>query len=154
MVLLERMRSIMSNQESLTISLLDDFSTSGAGYDVLRYISLPDLLGDESETILYFMGKNLARKLTFESLEDVSYIFNRLDWGQLELIKEKRKHLIFHLMSDAVVRRIQAPIHTDFRLEAGFLAEAMEQLLEKPCECTENVNNRLHLIEFKVVFTD
>ncbi|WP_449355642.1 YslB family protein [Virgibacillus natechei] len=140
-------------QESLSVSQLDELHTAGAGYDVLRYIGLPEVLGTQSNTILYFMGRNLARKLDIKALEDIYYIFDKLGWGNLELIKEKRKELVFHLMADAVVQRLNASFHTEFRLEAGFLAEAIQMINEKECECVEAVNHKIHQIEFTVIYT-
>lgn len=140
-------------QETLALSLLDKLHTGGAGYDVLRYISLPDLLGEESNVLLYFMGKNLARKLPPQSLEDIFYTFERLGWGQLDLVKERKKTFIFHLMSDAIVYRLKAPIETEFRLEAGFLAEAIQLIYRTECECIEKINRRLQQVELKVVLT-
>ncbi|WP_373892996.1 YslB family protein [Virgibacillus sp. CBA3643] len=140
-------------QDSLSVSQLDELHTAGAGYDVLRYIGLPEVLGTQSNTLLYFMGRNLARKLDIKALEDIYYIFDKLGWGNLELIKEKRKELVFHLMADAVVQRLNASFHTEFRLEAGFLAEAIQMINEKECECVEAVNHKIHQIEFTVIYT-
>lgn len=138
---------------SYSLDLLHQFHTSGAGYDIIRYISLPDLLGDDSDILLYFLGKNLARKFTLDSLNDVIYVFEKLGWGHLELIKEKKQTLTFHLMSDALVYRLKAPFDVDFKLESGFLAEAIKQTERKECECIEKINRRLHLVEFEVIFT-
>ncbi|WP_164668440.1 YslB family protein [Virgibacillus doumboii] len=142
------------DQESMSVALLDDLHTSGAGYDILRYISLPELLGTESNTLLYFMGKNLARKLEIQTISDIIYSFDKLGWGRLELVKEKKKVLTFHLMADAVVYRLSAPFDTEFRLEAGFLAEALQSIKSRPCECTEEINKKIHQVEFSVVYTD
>ncbi|SDQ45277.1 Protein of unknown function [Virgibacillus subterraneus] len=140
--------------KAMSVSLLDELHTSGAGYDVLRYIGLPELLGTESGTLLYFMGKNIARKLEIQSITDIIFAFDKLGWGKLELVKEKKKELIFHLMSDSVVYRLNAPFETDFRLEAGFLAEAIQIIKQVPCECTEEVHKKIHQVEFSVVYTD
>ncbi|HEX6594575.1 MAG TPA: YslB family protein [Bacillota bacterium] len=142
---------MLKKQEPYSLSLLENLHTPGAGYDILRYISLPDLLGQESSTILYFMGKNLARKFQFDSLEDIYFFFDYIGWGKLELVKEKRKDFIFHLLSDSVVHRLKAPFEAEFRLEAGFLAEAVQQITEKECECIEDINHRIHQIRFKVI---
>ncbi|MFB4166649.1 YslB family protein [Virgibacillus sp. JSM 102003] len=145
----------MSNEhKSMSVSLLDELHTSGAGYDVLRYIGLPEILGTESSTLLYFMGKNIARKLEIQSITDIIFAFDKLGWGNLELVKEKKKELIFQLMSDSVVYRLNAPFETDFRLEAGFLAEAIQIIKEIPCECTEEIHKKVHQVEFSIVFTD
>ena len=135
-------------QQLLPVSQLDDLYTSGAGYDVLRYLTLPELLGPESHTLLYFMGRNLARKLDLKAIEDIYYTFEKLGWGKLELIREKKKELVFHLMSDSVVQRLQAPFDTEFRLESGFLAEAIQLLEDIECECTEDINRKIHQVEF------
>jgi len=140
-------------QEPISLSLLDELHTSGAGYDVLRYISLPELLGSESNTLLYFMGRNLARKLDIKAIEDISYIYEKLGWGKIELVKEKRKELIFHLMADAVVQRLKSSLDAEFRLESGFLAEAIQIIKGTECECTEEINHKIHQIEFRVVYT-
>src|SRR5699024_8545451 len=104
----------------------------------------------ESETLLYFMGRNLARKFQFEELSDIFHVFDRLGWGKLELVKERKKVLEFSLMSDAVVHRLQAPMDVDFRLEAGFLAEAIQTVYNVGAEAREKVNDRLHLVTFTV----
>ncbi|ALX48239.1 YslB family protein [Lentibacillus amyloliquefaciens] len=142
------------NHDSLPVTLLDELHTSGAGYDMLRYIGLPDIFGAESNTLLYFMGKNIARKLEIESISDIVYAFEKLGWGQLELFKEKKTELVFQLMADSVVYRLKAPLNTEFRLESGFLAEAIERVKDRPCECREELHKKIHQIEFTVIFTD
>lgn len=136
------------------IDLLDSLHTSGAGFDILRYLGLPELFGTESDTLLYFMGRKIARKFHFHELHDVYLVFEKLGWGKLELIKERRKTLIFSLMSDAVVHRLQAPVPVDFRLEAGFLAEAVQSIYEVGTEAREKINERIHQIEFTVAYTE
>ncbi|RDW21634.1 DUF2507 domain-containing protein [Oceanobacillus chungangensis] len=139
--------------EQFSTSQLEQLHTEGAGYDVLRYISLPELLGPEAQTLLYFMGRNLARKFTISNLEDLITIYDKLGWGKLELVKEKKKELLFHLMSDSVVLRLQAPFTVEFRMEAGFLAEAIQIIYGIECECVEEINKRIHQVEFKIVYT-
>lgn len=138
----------------LSASLLGELHTSGAGYDVLRYISLPNILGEEKDTLLYFIGRNLARELEFKNIDDIYYAFKKLGWGNLELVKEKKTSLTFHLMDDAIVYRLKAPFNAEFRLEAGFLAEALQSIKQIECECTETVNRRIHQVQFKVIYTE
>ncbi len=148
------MRTVNKKESLLTIADLDELHTTFAGYDILRYISLPELLGREAHTLFYFMGRKLARKIDIKSLDDIYFIFDKFGWGNLELVKEKRRELIFHLMADSVVHRLKASYPTDFRLEAGFLAEAIEMVDQTPCECIEEINRKILQIEFKVVFID
>lgn len=138
----------------MTLTNLDALSDETAGQDMLRYIGLPTILGHEKNTLLYFTGRNLARNMEYSSLEDIYYIFHKLRWGNLELIKEKRQQIILHLMSDDIVRRLSSPMETEFRLESGFIAESFQQLFNRRAECFETINHRLYQIEFKVFFTD
>lgn len=142
----------MNSQQILSLSQLEQLKTSGAGYDILRYIGLPDVLGEQSETILYFLGRQLARKFDIQSLEELIEIYQLMDWGKLDLVKKKKKEWIFHLMSDSVFLRLKASFPVDFRLEAGFLAEALQNLKQVECECTEDINKRIHLVKFSVHF--
>lgn len=144
----------MTNNQSFPLSILEELNTTGAGHDVLRYISLPNILGEQANTLLYFAGRNLARKLEIKSLQDICYAFEKLGWGNLELVKEKKHSFNFHLMADAVVHRLQAPFHTEFHLEAGFLAEAWQIKQGKECECIEKINRRIHQVQFKVFYTE
>lgn len=78
------------DEKQMTITKLDTFADETAGQDMLRYIGLPALLGHEKDSLLYFMGKQLARNIEYDSLEDVYYIFQKLRWGNLELISTLR----------------------------------------------------------------
>ncbi|WP_337020299.1 YslB family protein, partial [Oceanobacillus massiliensis] len=127
--------------------------TTGAGYDILRDVGLPELLGQEKDTLSYFMGKSLARKFDMKTLEDIYLMFEKMGWGKLELVKQKKKEFIFHLLSDSVVLRLKAPFEVDIRLEAGFLAESVQLTEGIECECVEEINHRINQVEFTVVFT-
>ncbi|WP_026906372.1 DUF2507 domain-containing protein [Paucisalibacillus globulus] len=142
------------NHETLPIELLDKIQSSGAGYDLLRYVSLPDVFGSESEALLYFMGRSLARKMEIKALSDIIYFFEKVGWGRLELFKEKSNKLEFHLLADAVVQRLSMPVDVEFRLEAGFLAEAITIIKGVECECIEEVRKKIHQVEFTVIFVE
>lgn len=150
---IERVTPVTKEKKQLSVSQLDDLQSSGAGYEILRYVGLPELLGTESETLLYFIGRNLARKLEITSLDDVYLIFDKLGWGHLELVREQKKELTFHLMADSVAKRIKSPFPTDFRMEAGFLAEALQCVKEVPCECVEEIHQKIFQVELSVVYT-
>ncbi|WP_339214424.1 YslB family protein [Ornithinibacillus sp. FSL M8-0202] len=145
---------MQKKQEKLPVEILDKIQSTGAGYDVLRYIGLPDVFGSEADALLYFMGKGLARKFNFQSMGDVIYFFEKMGWGRLELIKEKNNKLEFHLLADSVVQRLKMPINTEFRIEAGFLAEAISILKNVECECVEEIRAKIHQVEFTVLFVD
>lgn len=141
-------------ENTIPLSTLEEFSEATVGQDILRYIGLPTILGNEKNTILYFFGRNFARQFEINQLDDLYYIFHKMNWGNFELVKEKKKQLVFHLMSDDIVKRLTSSIPIDFRMEAGFIAEVVQHIYKRSCECVEQVNDRLYLVEFKVHFTD
>lgn len=145
---------MVEKNSGFDISLLSQLHTSGAGYDVLRYICLPKLLGTEANTILYFMGKELARSFNIQTINDIYEVSDKLGWGKMELIKERRNSITFTLMADAVFHRLKAPLKLDFRLEAGFVAESIRMIKGVECECTEKINHKIYQIQFKVVYTN
>ncbi|WP_267902140.1 DUF2507 domain-containing protein [Lentibacillus cibarius] len=61
------------HENTLPLTLLEELHTEGAGYDIIRYIGLPEVFGNQSNTLLYFMGKNIARKLQIQSISDIKY---------------------------------------------------------------------------------
>lgn len=138
----------------ISLSALDEFPNETVGQDVLRYICLPEFLGIEQENLLYFIGKRLARMIEFNTLDDVFYIFEKLRWGNLEIVRNRRNRMTFHLMADEVAQRMESSIQIDFRLEAGFLAESVGIIAQRPCEVTEKVNEKLYRAEFHLIFLD
>ncbi|SEO81137.1 Protein of unknown function [Amphibacillus marinus] len=130
--------------------IVNELETTGTGYDLLRYVALPDLLGKDAAQILYVLGKNMARELAFSSVGEISGFFYKTGWGSLELIKEKRAEHIFKLQTRAISQRYHAGIVTDYRLEAGFLAAGMEQLNNYSCECVEEEKPKKNYVEFRV----
>src|SRR5699024_8155329 len=106
------MSSMVKKQQLLPVSLLTDLDSQTVGYDVLRYISLPQLLGQETDTLLYYMGRNLARAFDIKTLEDVYFMFDKLGWGRLEPMKERKNWLVFSLMAVVAVKRIKALFQT------------------------------------------
>ncbi|WP_226036488.1 YslB family protein [Aquibacillus saliphilus] len=140
------------NQKN-TNELLNHIHTSGSGYDLLRYVCLPDLLGRDANSILYVMGKNLARNVKVQTIDDLKNFFVKTGWGNLILLKEKRRELIFELTGDAISKRSQLDITIDYRLEAGFLAESIQLIKDCPCECVEESNKKKQLTQFNVMYT-
>lgn len=141
-------------KEELPLHVIEQLSSETIGYDILKYVSLPNVFGREKEAIMYYVGRDLARNIEMRSMDDLLYLFDKFRWGKLELIKQKKNEMTFHLMSDDIVHRLRSPFEVDFRLEAGFLAEAIQKLYERHSECTEKVNEKLYRVQFKVIFTD
>ncbi|MRH42927.1 DUF2507 domain-containing protein [Aquibacillus halophilus] len=143
---------MQKNQQNID-EILNHIHTSGSGHDILRYVCLPDLLGKDANTILYVMGKNLARNIKLESIDDIINFFKKAGWGNLILMKEKRRELIFELTGDTISQRNQQDIDTEYRLESGFLAEAMQQVKNADCECVEENRTKKQLVQFNVIYS-
>ncbi|WP_235001600.1 YslB family protein [Halobacillus sp. Marseille-P3879] len=140
----------MKETAKLSTENISSLVATGAGFDLLRYFTLPDFLGKDAPYLLYFMGKNIARETTIETYEELFEFFQYLGWGELQLIKEKRRELVFHLQGHIVEKRLNQKIYPiDFRLECGFLAEALQTITEDTYECIEEVHPKDHIIEIK-----
>lgn len=140
----------MKNNIKKIDEIVNQLETTGSGYDLIRYVALPDLLGEDAPILLYVMGKNLARAQSFESIEQIVEFFKKVGWGSLELLKEKRSEDVFKLQTRIISERHRLGIETDYRLEAGFLAAAMEQIRSFQCECTEEEKPRKNFVELTV----
>lgn len=149
----ERMKELPTKKQLYPISAFEDLQSTGAGYDILRYISLPQLLGKESETIMYFLGKSLAQTIDIHTIDDVILLFKQLGWGSLDPVKEKKKSSTFHLLDDSIVQRLRSSLEVDFRYESGFLAGACEQIYGIECECIEKIHPKIFQVELTVIFT-
>lgn len=104
------------------------------GNELLREVILPDIFGKEYEGILYWAGKNLARKYPITSNEELIFFFLDCGWGKLELQKEKTTELTFELTGTLVDKRLKHIDNSSFHLEAGFLAMQLENQIGKLTE--------------------
>ncbi|MFB5662925.1 YslB family protein [Alteribacillus sp. HJP-4] len=91
------------------------------GYEILRGTLLPELLGNEEADILYWGGKVIARKYPLETVEDIQDFFHKAGWGELTILKRKKREMAFELDHPASGEK-----SFNFQLEAGFLAQQLE----------------------------
>ncbi|HET7579023.1 MAG TPA: YslB family protein [Bacillales bacterium] len=98
------------------------------GYELLRNVLIPELLGNEQATILYWAGKNLARKYPLDTLDDIIDFFAYAGWGNLIAGKEEKNSMTFTLTADLISERLDQDKQTPFTLEAGFLAQQIETM--------------------------
>ncbi|NEU29829.1 YslB family protein [bacterium LRH843] len=92
------------------------------GYHLIRNDILRDILGNEHDNILYFIGKSLARKYPLETNEQLAEFFTKANWGELNILKEKRQKMIYELTGSWMGQHDKRC----YQLEAGFLAEQTE----------------------------
>jgi predicted hydrocarbon binding protein len=108
------------------LSQFENLHTTGLAYELLREVLLPDLLGKEISSILYWSGKSIARKYPLSSDEEIIQFFMDVGWGGLS-IKEKKSNVIeLELSGEFITARNQSRKETSYHLEAGFLAQQFE----------------------------
>lgn len=129
----------MLNTPSLTISSF--------GYEIIRDHILSSILGKHEDDVLYWAGKELARKFPCKSQDELIAFFADACWGTLELIKESKDGRIFQLTNDPEILQIK---QRSFRLEAGFIAEQIQQAKGYLTECYEEKREKQHHVIFTV----
>jgi predicted hydrocarbon binding protein len=111
-----------------------DVTVPAFGYELLRGVMLPELLGKESPSILYWCGRNLARKYPLETVEAISDFFCDAGWGTLVNADEGKSHLVFELSSGLISKRAHNSTNPFYSLEAGFLAQQIQAIKQRVAE--------------------
>ena len=117
------------------------------GYELIRDNILRSVLGKHEEEVLYWAGKELARKFPLFSTEEAVRFFEQAGWGVLSVEKEGKDSAIFILTGDADVLKFEERC---FRIEAGFLAEQIQKLIGYLTECYEQKNIKQSTVKFNV----
>lgn len=125
-------------------------SISIFGYELIREVLLPEILGNDTPEILYWAGKRLARKFPLNSYQDIINFFAKASWGRLEIMKEAKNELEIELISPLIVSRVKSKAEHFFQLEAGFLAQQIEQQKEMIAEAFEHPVKKSNKVKFTV----
>ncbi|MBD7908006.1 DUF2507 domain-containing protein [Sporosarcina gallistercoris] len=89
------------------------------GYELLRDHVIPGILGKHEDDILYWAGKEIARKFPVFSVNEIPEFFKEAGWGDLRLASSGKEEADYELSE-----RITSPATKDsYHLESGFLAE-------------------------------
>lgn len=133
----------MKNEEQAKPIDLENLtgSISMFGYELIRDSLIPNLLGKETNEILYWAGKELARQYPVANYSDLVLFYKKACFGDLVLIKEKKHQKLFTLTGPTVTKRMEQH-NPNFSLEAGFLAEQMQMLQELYAEALSEINLR------------
>jgi len=110
-----------------TLMTIDE-TTPLFGQIALRDLVLPDLLGDEQSDILYWAGRSLAEKVPTKEA-DLPALFAQLGLGTLTSQSQKRQQREYRLDGPVVAARLKDFDAPDFQLEAGLLAQLLQQQL-------------------------
>ncbi|WP_271001136.1 YslB family protein [Listeria seeligeri] len=112
------------------------------GLDLLRNYLIPEILGDEAPHIMYWAGKDLARKFPLDSFEAIIDFFEKASWGKLSMLKEKKDELRLLLEGEMVDSRFLSQENPTFKLEAGFIAEQLQSQKELYTESYDEIDKR------------
>lgn len=99
------------------------------GKALFRDVILNDLLGADAGSIAYWEGKQLARRFTLGSIQDLVIFFQQAELGDLMLQKQSAKQWQFTLSGQPVTSRLSLQPDATFSLEAGFLAQTAQQMV-------------------------
>lgn len=111
-----------------------DLTVPAFGYELLRETLLPELLGKETPSILYWCGRNLARKYPLETFEDITVFFHHAGWGSLTVNEEGKNSLSCELSSELISKRTNHIKKPSFALESGFLAQQIQTIKKRTSE--------------------
>ncbi|HJA73941.1 MAG TPA: YslB family protein [Candidatus Limosilactobacillus faecipullorum] len=143
----------------MTQKLYDQLSNSVRGINAatMRDVLLPLILGNETNGILYWIGKDLARQFPIASVSELVTLTRQLGLGNLKLVTEKNNTRIWELTGPVVEERVGIKKeNTSFTLEAGFLAKEIEFQLSRLTEAkvTELKKDRVTIITESEAVTD
>lgn len=119
------------------------------GQLMLRDLLLPELLGQETANIAYWAGRDLARKLPVTE-EDLTQLFEQIGFGTLTPTTAKKQERHYLLTGTVVETRLANFDKPDFQLEAGFLAQSLQQILGIVVEANAVPDTRKHQVELTV----
>lgn len=128
---------------------LEHIQMPAFGFELLREVLIPDLLGQDFPQMLYWAGKGLARKYPVTSLDELANFFAAAGWGDLVLLHKKKNEMEFELSGELISNRFKKVNECTFQLEAGFIAEQLQMMNNQITETYEQVKKRAN----KVVFT-
>ncbi|MCO7175979.1 YslB family protein [Sporolactobacillus kofuensis] len=104
-----------------------DATVPAFGYELIRNVLIPELLGKETASILYWSGRKLARQYPLNNEQEIITFFERAGWGTLEQVSKSKNTMTFECTSPLVESRIKDyPDSGSFSLEAGFIAEQIQ----------------------------
>lgn len=136
--------------ETIEQSEIEELQIPAFGYELIREILLQDILGEDSYHILYWAGKQLARKFPLTSMGEVVTFFQSSGWGQLSIEKETKNEMELTLTGEMINRRLDLYSNSHFQLEAGFLAEQCVLQKKFYSEAIADIKKRSNKILFTV----
>ncbi|EOR25432.1 hypothetical protein A499_05340 [Niallia nealsonii AAU1] len=83
-------------------------------------------------------GKRIARLFPLDAIEEAYTFFQKVGWGNLEVVKQTKNEITYQLSSDLIEKRLKEKGKCTFQLEAGYLAQQYEQTKKVIAEAFED----------------
>ncbi|MCQ2008612.1 MAG: YslB family protein [Sporolactobacillus sp.] len=105
-----------------------DATVPAFGYELIRNLLIPELLGKETASILYWSGRKIARQYPLDNEQQIIDFFDQAGWGVLEQVNKEKNKMTFECSSPLVESRIKDySDSSSFALESGFIAEQIQR---------------------------
>ncbi|MDN6899418.1 YslB family protein [Oenococcus sicerae] len=127
---------------------LSEFQNNQTAFSLalLRDGILNDILKDDADDILYYAGKEVARQFYTKTLNGIQEFFSAAGWGDIEISSQKAGKETWLLLGDAIKLRNAATDKPSFFLEAGFLAQEIQQQTHRSTECSYQSDDKSRVI--------
>lgn len=123
--------------------------------NLLRDILIPDVLQEDTSSISYWAGKNLARTYQVALDEEIAIFFLNAGFGELTKLSQQGNQQTWQLAGDFVKNRFLVnSAHPDFNLEAGFLSQQVEQATHLNAEANFEINSETQIVLINVHVED
>ncbi|WP_336824893.1 YslB family protein [Sporosarcina sp. USHLN248] len=117
------------------------------GYDIIRDHVLPNILGKHEDDILYWAGKDIARKFPIFSVDEIPDFFREAGWGSLRTVEKSSKDEALFLLENLPETLLEK---RSYQLEAGFIAEQFQKLNGYLTECYGEKAMKERAVRFQV----
>lgn len=110
-----------------TIPVTERMHMPYLGYHLLRETLTNTLLGESESPILYWLGKDIGRKIPIQSSSGPILPFIRLGLGQLDLVEESEEVIVYKLSHTIHAYQTPERLSRTLSLEAGIIAGSIER---------------------------
>ena len=87
---------------------------------------------------------------TFKSIDEITILFKKIGLGELVLSKVKKNAYFFEASGEIINQRIAFNSKSEFTLETGFIAKAINLTTSLTAEGQYKINEKNKLVEFLI----
>lgn len=130
------------------MSSFENKTVPAFGYEIIRDYLMPAILGKHENDVLYWAGKDIARKFPCTDIHLIISFFKDTGWGTLTIEKEMKDGFLLQLTNDDPELLNMA--ERSFRLEAGFIAQQIQSIKGFLTECYDEKDEKQQLVSLQV----